>query len=128
MPSSRIEPGTPAAAIVDEEESLLARVRSHLASYDGDGDGDARYTRASDYDAELIELRDAIAEAKPEDVAPLVEQMARLQAIAARRGRSRTVPVDPATPYFAHMRLREGERVRDVLIGKRGFVSRTPAG
>src|SRR5262249_3257645 len=32
------------------------------------------------------------------------------------------VPADPKSPYFAHIRLQEGERSRDVLIGKRSFV------
>src|SRR5512134_2146910 len=121
MRSRIVERGTPAHAIIDEEERLLADVVARLAGA-GSGDGPAHV--ATDYDKELIELRDAIAEAKPEDLAPLVEQMARLSAIASRRGRSRALPVDPMSPYFAHLRLRENGRERDVLIGKRGFVER----
>ena len=77
-----------------------------------------------DYDRDLLELRDAIAEAKPEDLPPLVEQMARVSGIAARRGKSRALPVDTASPYFAHLRLRDERGDRDVLIGKRGFIDR----
>src|SRR5207237_4602776 len=68
---------------------------------------------------------DQIAEAKPEDVAPLVEQMARMSAVAAQRGRGRELPVSAESPYFAHLRLREGDRERDVLIGKRGLIDRS---
>ena len=76
------------------------------------------------YDAQMIALRDQVAEAKPEDVAPLVEQLTRMQGIAAQRGRARALPVNPGSPYFGHLRLREAERRRDVLIGKRGFIDR----
>src|SRR5215470_13386936 len=121
--------GPEATAIIAEEEQLLAGTVARLGGAPVEPVGDAPQ---HDYDRELIELRDAIAEAKPEDLAPLVEQMARLSAIAARRGRSRTLPVDPMSPYFAHLRLRDraksenGEEVkeRDILIGKRGFVER----
>ena len=60
---------------------------------------------APDFDAELIDLRDQIAEAKPEDIAALVEQMTRISAVAQRYGKGRDLPLDPNVPYFAHMRL-----------------------
>jgi DNA helicase-2/ATP-dependent DNA helicase PcrA len=116
--SKPVDASSPARTVIDEEERLLATVTSRVTAVDETG------APLPDYDADLIELRDAIGEAKPEDLAPLVEQMARLQAIAARRGRGRSLPVDPMSPYFAHMRLREHGRARDVLIGKRGFIDR----
>ncbi len=120
-----IDPASPAALIIEEEERLLARVEARVALGDDDG---AERTVTADYDREMISLRDAAAEAKPEDLAPLVEQMTRLAAIRERLGGSRTLPVDMSSPYFAHMALREGhgqaEKRRDVLIGKRGFIDR----
>ncbi len=116
-----IDPLSPAARIIEEEERLLARVEARVAL--GDDEGGER-TVTADYDRELVSLRDAIAEAKPEDLAPLVEQMTRLAAIRARLGGSRALPIDMSSPYFAHMTLREGEKQRDVLIGKRGFIDR----
>ncbi|HEU5059720.1 MAG TPA: ATP-binding domain-containing protein [Kofleriaceae bacterium] len=120
-----IDPASPAARIIEEEERLLARVEARVAL--GDEDGSERALTA-DYDREMLSLRDAAAEAKPEDLAPLVEQMTRLAAIRERLGGSRSLPVDMGSPYFAHMRLREGageaEKRRDVLIGKRGFIDR----
>jgi DNA helicase-2/ATP-dependent DNA helicase PcrA len=115
-----IEAHGDAARIVGEERALLDHVRTSL----GRGGMADRSQPGIDYDQELISLRDQVAEAKPEDVAPLVEQMARASAVAARRGRSRALPVDLRSPYFAHMRLTEGGRERDVLIGKRGHIDR----
>jgi DNA helicase II / ATP-dependent DNA helicase PcrA len=70
----------------------------------------------------LIELRDALAEAKPEDHGSLLEQMHRIEALARQRGKGESPPIDRKSPYFGHMRLLEGGRRRDVLIGQRGFV------
>ncbi|HKE16237.1 MAG TPA: ATP-binding domain-containing protein [Kofleriaceae bacterium] len=127
---NEIEKGSAAALIVEEEERLLARVEARVAIGDEDGAEAERSERtaAADYDRELLSLRDAIAEAKPEDLPPLVEQMTRLAAIRERIGGARALPVDMASPYFAHMVLRDGEagaeRRRDVLVGKRGFIDR----
>lgn len=126
---NEIERGTDAARIVEEEERLLARVEARVTLGDDDGEIVER-AEAADFDRELISLRDAIAEAKPEDLASLVEQMTRLAAIRERVGGAKALPVDISSPYFAHMVLRQGpvgaadERRRDVLVGKRGFIDR----
>src|SRR5262245_31275408 len=70
----------------------------------------------------MIELRDALAEAKPEDHGSLLEQMHRIEALSRQRGKGDSPPVDRRSPYFGHLRLHEGGRRRDVLIGQRGFV------
>jgi DNA helicase-2/ATP-dependent DNA helicase PcrA len=102
--------------VVAEEESLLRVVLSKL-------DGGQRRTRTPANDAgAMIELRDALAEAKPEDQASLLEQMHRIEALAKQRGKGESAPVDRKSPYFGHLRLEEGGRRRDVLIGQRGFV------
>jgi DNA helicase-2/ATP-dependent DNA helicase PcrA len=116
--SEPLAPGSEAMTIVSEEERLLAQVSARAQMVDADG------APVHDYDRELIELRDQIAEARTEDLPPLVEQMARLQGIAARRGRGRDLPIDAMSPYFAHLRLKENGKERDVLIGKRGFIDR----
>jgi DNA helicase-2/ATP-dependent DNA helicase PcrA len=109
---------SPHHAIIEEELRLLARVSAALSELSSQTSG------APDFDDALINLRDQIAEAKPEDIAALVEQMMRISAIAQRYGKGRDLPVNPESPYFAHLRLAEDERRRDVLIGKRGFVDR----
>src|SRR6185312_10922527 len=59
------------------------------------------------------------------DLPPLVEQMTRLAALKARLGGGRSLPVDITSPYFAHIRLKESGKSRDVLVGKRGFIDRS---
>lgn len=102
---------------VTEELDLLARVNRHLAT------AGTIVSQVSDYDAELIQLRDAIGEARPEDIPPLVEHMTRLQALAAQRGLGEDTPVNPSSPYFGHLRLEEDSEERDVLLGKRTYLA-----
>ena len=116
-----VQPDTEAHQIIADEERLYGRVQARIAM--GEEEVGER-VNASDFDRELIALRDQIAEAKPEDLPPLVEQMTRLAAIRSRLGGSRSLPVDVKSPYFAHMALREGQHSRDVLVGKRGFIDR----
>lgn len=103
-------------AVVAEEESLLRVV---LAKLDSPA---ARLRTPVDDAAVLIELRDALAEAKPEDQGPLMEQMHRIEALSRQRGKGDSPPVDRRSPYFGHLRLRQAGRRRDVLIGQRGYV------
>jgi len=120
--SEPVRKGTPGEAIIAEEERMLARVQARVAL--GDRERGPK-VGAADFDEQLISLRDAIGEAKPEDLAPLVEQMTRLAALRARVGGSRALPIDPESPYFAHMTLREHGKSRDVLVGKRGFIDKS---
>jgi len=103
-------------SVVAEEESLLRVV---LAKLD---EPPTRLRTPVDDAAVLIELRDALAEAKPEDQGPLVEQMHRIEALSRQRGKGDSPPVDRRSPYFGHLRLRQAGRRRDVLIGQRGYV------
>lgn len=102
-------------AIVREEEDTLARLERRLAA-----DLEQEPDRIEDLDAQMIELRDAIAEAKEEDVASLIDQMHQVAALRNKRGKGRSIPLDPKNPYFGHMRLEDAStgRVRDVLIGR----------
>ena len=109
--------GSEEAAIIDEELTLLAKVLRQLARHQLDGAAES-----AEYDQELIALRDQIAEANVEDVAPLVAEMYRMQALGAANGKGRDLPVDVKCPYFGHLKLNDGKRVRDVLVGSRGFV------
>ena len=60
----------------------------------------------------MIALRDEIGEARLEDVPALVAQMERLQNVSLTRADLQTILVDPAAPYFGHLRLREEVRGR----------------
>jgi DNA helicase-2/ATP-dependent DNA helicase PcrA len=119
---NEVAKGSPAASIIAEEERLYGQVQARVAL--GDEDDGRPQLGASDLDADLISLRDQIAEARPEDLPPLVEQMTRLAALRARLGGGKQLPVDITSPYFAHIRLREHGKTKDVLVGKRGFIDR----
>src|SRR5512140_3535662 len=114
--------GSDAAKIVAEEERLYGQVQARVAM--GEEGEDRPQVGASDLDADLISLRDQIAEARPEDLPPLIEQMTRLAALRGRLGGGKQLPVDITSPYFAHIRLREHGKTKDVLVGKRGFIDR----
>lgn len=101
--------------IVSEELSLHERVRERLAS------GTAR-PRADEAPLvrELLQLREQLVN-NPEgkDATTLRDQWHRQSALLAqlRAGRDRS-QVDPRSPYFAHLRLREGSQERDLCLGR----------
>jgi DNA helicase II / ATP-dependent DNA helicase PcrA len=105
-------------AIVNEEERCLSRVVAHVRQKPTT----AVARRLIDYDRQLIDLRDQIAQARLEDVPPLLEQMERLQNLAARQGQSTVGHVDTKSPYFGRMVLREAGRNREILIGRSTYV------
>lgn len=108
--------------IVGEEEKVLARVQKHLQNREMRRSG----TPLIDYDKELLSLRDAINEARLEDIPPLLEEMERLQGVAARRAEVTESHIDPSSPYFGRLVLREGEQRREILIGRGTYLdSRT---
>ncbi len=123
--------------VVLEELKLLATVKLALEASAG-ADVSAAKGRALD-ETRMLELRDDVSVAKPEDLPALFEQMHNLAALRGQRGRSISGSVDRASPYFGHMRLEEavpsGEgrgpggragqaptRRRDVLLGARSYV------
>src|SRR3954471_5015646 len=119
---NEVAKGSPAAQIIAEEERLYGQVQARVAL--GDDDDGRPQIGAGDLDADLVSLRDQIAEARPEDLPPLVEQMTRLAALRARLGGGKQLPGDITSPYFAHIPLREHGKTKDVLVGKRGFIDR----
>jgi DNA helicase-2/ATP-dependent DNA helicase PcrA len=110
-------------AIPVEEERLLARVVETLRAA---APRPGREGRGQSND-ELLALRDEIGEARLEDVPALVAQMERLQEVSLTRDELQTMLVDPRSPYFGHLRLRErvagrGDIERDVFIGRANFT------
>ena len=120
--ANEVPTGSPAARLIAEEERLFGQVQARVAM--GEEDEGKPQLGASDLDVDLLSLRDQIAEARPEDLPPLVEQMTRLAALKARLGGGRSLPVDITSPYFAHLRIKEHGKSKDVMIGKRGFIDR----
>jgi DNA helicase-2/ATP-dependent DNA helicase PcrA len=104
--------------IVHEEQACLEHVKHHLRERARRGSE----RPADDYDVRMLDLRDQIASARLEDVPPLLEEMERLQRLAAHRRESTEVSIDSRSPYFGHLVLEEGERRREVLIGRGTFL------
>jgi len=102
--------------IVEEELSLLAEVSQALAAAD-----QRPVPSESDLVDELEHIRDQLVRGGPDffDQSALATRWSVQSALLAQLRRARSAPeVDPASPYFAHMRLREGGRVRDVCLGR----------
>jgi DNA helicase-2/ATP-dependent DNA helicase PcrA len=116
--SARPDPSAPSdIPIVAEEQNLLAIVLRKL-----DNAAPRKGRTPVDDASTLIELRDQLATAKPEDQGSILEQMHRIEALSRQRGKGDSPPVDRKSPYFGHLRLEENGRRRDVLIGARSYV------
>ena len=107
--------------ITDEEERSLAKVIQHLENRVPD----APQRPVTDYDAQMVDLRDQIATARMEDVPPLLEQMERLHILSTRRREATEVHVDLKSPYFGHLALEENGKLRHVLIGRGTYLDST---
>ena len=100
-----------ADSIVEEELELLARVAKAL---------EAESTAASPSEApilrELEGLREQLVSGQEnKDLMALTDQWHRQTSLLMQLRGSRGGPqVDPASPYFAHLRLRENGRERDL--------------
>jgi DNA helicase-2/ATP-dependent DNA helicase PcrA len=106
--------------ITGEEERTLTKVTEHL------GQRVQEQPRpTTDYDAQLLDLRDQISTARMEDVPPLLEQMERLHILSTRKREATEVHVDAKSPYFGHLALEENGKRRDVLIGRGTYLDST---
>lgn len=128
LPVPGLEGDEEGARIVREELKLLSTVERALDHARKEA---ASREKATEDDARLLELREDVSVAKPEDLPALFEQMHTLGALRAQRGKSTAGSIDEKSPYFGHLRLEEtfeGDkkpRRRDVLIGSRSYVDPT---
>ena len=104
----------PSPSIISEEERLLRGIRTRLLE-NPEGPGASE----EDIIRQLMELREDLRAAKTEDKPAIYQQMERLNAVLdqLRSGRP-TGEVDPDSPYFAHLRVTEAGRSRDVFLGR----------
>ncbi|CAN5153793.1 AAA family ATPase [soil metagenome] len=120
IPILGLEEDEEGARIVGDELRLFRTITAALDAADQRTRGEGA-SRSYD-DARLLELREDVSTAKPEDLPALFEQMHTLGAIRAQRGKSSTGAIDRKSPYFGHLRLEEGGKRRDVLIGARSYL------
>jgi DNA helicase II / ATP-dependent DNA helicase PcrA len=108
--------------IVNEEQLCLVRVIEHVQTSRSKPPVRAHETY-SNYDAQLLALRDEMVSTRLEDLPPLLEQMERLQSIADRRRKDQNLgTVDVRSPYFGRLVLDENGRQREVLIGRSTYL------
>jgi DNA helicase-2/ATP-dependent DNA helicase PcrA len=101
--------------IVAEEVALHEQVRRHLEQRGEKPRDDER-----SLERELEGLREQLVSGRErKDAFALTEQWHRQSALLEQLRRSRSGPeVDPLSPYFAHLRLRERGQERDLCLGR----------
>jgi len=102
--------------IVSEELTLLEQVADGLA-----GAPARQFPSEASLVEELEQVRELLLRGQGDDFerAALTDRWNNLTALRRQLEESRNAPViDPTSPYFAHLRLREGDRERDVCLGK----------
>ena len=107
--------------IVEDELRLLGRVTALLEELPRPASpSEAPVVR------ELERLRDALVSGREnKDVVALTEQWHRQTSLLRQLRRSReTAQVDPRSPYFAHLRLREEGDERDLCLGRATCIAR----
>jgi DNA helicase-2/ATP-dependent DNA helicase PcrA len=109
-----VTPDTPKLPVIREEERLLAGIRTRLLE-----NPEPPGASEDDIIQQLLALREELRNAKTEDRPSLYQQVDQLNAVLdqIRSGR-KTGEVDPDSPYFAHLRVEEEGRVRDVFLGR----------
>jgi DNA helicase-2/ATP-dependent DNA helicase PcrA len=107
--------------IIDEELALLARVTALLEDLP-----EARSPSEAPIVNELERLREALVSGREQkDVVALTEQWHRQTSLLRQLRRSKETPgVDPRSPYFAHLRLREDGGERDLCLGRATCIER----
>jgi DNA helicase-2/ATP-dependent DNA helicase PcrA len=106
--------------IVRDEIDQLRRVRTLLEE-----EPYILPPREADVVAELVRLREEIPQAKEEDKPALLQQYDHQHALLEQLRESRAAAqVDPDSPYFAHLRVREDEQTRDVFLGRATRIAR----
>jgi DNA helicase-2/ATP-dependent DNA helicase PcrA len=102
--------------IVAEELALLEQVEAVLRRSTG-----PRPPSEAAVVAELVRIRDLLVSGEEsKDRLALEDEWQRYQALLAqlRRSRESAVGVDPDSPYFAHLRLRDERGERDLCLGR----------
>ncbi len=103
--------------IIREEESNLQRLQC-FAPVAGDSKSQ------EDILDEMAVISEQIPDASEDDLTKLNEQLIRLNILLTQEEKTNEDGVNLNNPYFAHIRLREGKRTRDLYVGNQ--VYQTP--
>ena len=101
--------------ILIEEDQALKDIRTRLL------ENPLAHRASSEIDIakEIRLLQSQLGTAKEEDKAAMFQQIEHLGSLLDQvRLQTQEKEVDPDSPYFAHMRLLEGKRSRDVYLGR----------
>ena len=109
------------AKVLEEEQQLLLLVKQGLLMLAAED----KESNISNLQLEnIIELRDSLADTLPEDVPAVMAQMERMVLLHSQQDSHNSASgYNLDTPYFAHIRLSENNRVRDLLIGNQNCFS-----
>jgi ATP-dependent DNA helicase UvrD/PcrA len=118
MTTQQLDLSAEERAILEEEESLLARARAALEVAEAKA-SDERGSELRSVEA-LRLLRDEAASASADDLPPLLLEMNVRQRLLERSGKD-PLP-DWRAPYLAHLRVREGDATKDYLLGRSSFL------
>lgn len=105
----------PDLALIQEEEALHEKVKLAVRKAAMASDPNMGLIKNR-----LVELRDEAISASERDLPALFQQLYTQHSLASRDFK-KTFP-EMKAPYFAHMRLKEGSRSRDILIGQQTFI------
>lgn len=97
-------------SIIEEEETTLKQLVEYAKA-------NAMIESRDDLLKQVYSVREALSEAKEDEVAQLTEQLSRLMSLVNQTDQSLVDGVDVSNPYFAHMRLKEEKRIRNIFIG-----------
>jgi DNA helicase II / ATP-dependent DNA helicase PcrA len=104
-----------ALRLIAEEERILSEVLAGLKAARGKSRLDLH-----DAGLRMNQLRDEAASARAEDLPALFDQLNNQRALI-EQVQYDELP-DERSPYFAHMQLEENGRLKDILLGYRGFL------
>ena len=107
--------------VLEEEKQLLLLVKQGLLMLAAE---DKESNISNKQLENIIELRDSLSDTLPEDVPAVMAQMERMVLLHTQQdSHNSSTGYNLDTPYFAHIRLSENNRERELLIGNQNCFS-----
>jgi DNA helicase II / ATP-dependent DNA helicase PcrA len=106
-----------------EDWKIITEEEQNLSSLIGQSTDVNFIENREDLLKQIFELREQLGDANEDDIPQLTEQISRITLLINQGDRSDIDGVNKKDPYFAHMRLSEGDMKRDIYIGIQVFRS-----